>query len=1000
MSYHIFILRILYFIKTKELPMNKNILTIILSITLLLTCTNTAYAYDKNLYTYSEQKLIAPNTTLTTIKRMTDVGWMQIYLISADISHEHVDATVLIPEYISQKSKLTDLAKSEANVVAGINGDFFDTTGQSTLGIVVKNGDYITSSIHDNRFFNYLKLKDGRSLISKINGSTSKLNNITSSSNPPSASIDITYKNKPYLEYNRAILFDKYWGEYSIGNKAKQPSIELIITEDTIDDIKVQMPPIKIPENGYIVSAVGTAKDYILSNFKVGDKVSITGESYLSNLEDAIGGGSQILKNGEVVKDFSLDISGRHPRSALGFSKDNKFLYLITVDGRHRNYTGMTQTELAYLMMEAGAYNAINLDGGGSSEMVVTSDNGNIDIINHPSDGAERPIHNGIGIVNTAPTGKPSVIQIDIEQDRAFKNIPIPINYKIYDDAGHRLMIKPSSIQKTISGIDYQFAGNTFIPLSSGTATISISTNGITSTKNIQILDEAVSISAYPTSISLDKGQSVDISLYGKDKNGYSAPLAFDDIKHISTDNLGTFDGNTFTALATGKGSIILSTDKTFVQIPVGIGSDIIDIYDFEQQKGHFSMYPDTVDGTYEEVQFSYDNTHSGTLSYDFTHDTATRAAYARFDKHEVDIPNNATQLGLQVYGDYGHNHQLRAKFIDTKGDRHTIDFAKNINWNGWQQVIAEIPSGISPSYLESIYIEETDPKLQDKGVIAFDNLWANVRINPPSIDKNANYNLSEINEGNAEFSIITDWKKVNDYTTDDITFEINPDQDIASKKVNLNPAVDVNKSDNVIRIKPTDSDVIPTSSLNLIGDDTIIHTTKSKKDKGDIYDHDNRIKKLLGIKNGNIVDGKFTIDIGTKKMIYNKEKIIPIFLKNDNAFLSRTNVKTGWQKLLSYADKSYDENGAKPLVIFLEMSPWFKNPLDNKLFYDTMDNLYRHGNNVILIYPDGVNNVTKENGITHIRYDEKDYGKYVFDIDTNPVSVHKVEALNYIAAE
>ncbi|GKT25635.1 hypothetical protein ADUPG1_004653, partial [Aduncisulcus paluster] len=169
---------------------------------------------------------------------------------------------------------------------------------------------------------------------------------------------------------------------------------------------QIDPPPQKIPEDGYIIAAVGDLIPQVYANFKQGDKVSLKSSEFIKQVDQAIGGGAKILTNGAPESDFSLNISGRHPRSALGFSQDNKTLYLVTIDGRHGNFTGMTQTELAYYMAEAGAYNAINLDGGGSSEMVAKQVGQDaVEIINYPSDGVERRIHNGVGIKNVGEKG-------------------------------------------------------------------------------------------------------------------------------------------------------------------------------------------------------------------------------------------------------------------------------------------------------------------------------------------------------------------------------------------------------------------------------------------------------------------------------------------------------------------------------------------------------------------------------------------------------------------
>jgi exopolysaccharide biosynthesis protein len=71
-----------------------------------------------------------------------------------------------------------------------------------------------------------------------------------------------------------------------------------------------------------------------------------------------------------------------HPRTAVGFSQDSTKLYFFTVDGRQPGYSvGMSLEELASYMLGWGVYQGVNLDGGGSTTMVVR----NI-VVNSPSD--------------------------------------------------------------------------------------------------------------------------------------------------------------------------------------------------------------------------------------------------------------------------------------------------------------------------------------------------------------------------------------------------------------------------------------------------------------------------------------------------------------------------------------------------------------------------------------------------------------------------------------
>ncbi|UKI38697.1 MAG: phosphodiester glycosidase family protein [Clostridiales bacterium] len=64
-------------------------------------------------------------------------------------------------------------------------------------------------------------------------------------------------------------------------------------------------------------------------------------------------------------------MAGLNPRTALGLDKDGKTLYLITVDGRQADSIGVSLAELSEILINNGIYNAINLDGGGSTTMVA-----------------------------------------------------------------------------------------------------------------------------------------------------------------------------------------------------------------------------------------------------------------------------------------------------------------------------------------------------------------------------------------------------------------------------------------------------------------------------------------------------------------------------------------------------------------------------------------------------------------------------------------------------
>jgi hypothetical protein len=114
-----------------------------------------------------------------------------------------------------------------------------------------------------------------------------------------------------------------------------------------------------------------------------------------------IAGDRYLVLGGEKLED--LDDSDRDPRTALGFNKNGRWLYLIVVDGRQPFYSaGATFDELADILIAHGAHFAMSLDGGGSTTMVIRGADGEPVILNSPIDqyvpGRERPVANHLGI--------------------------------------------------------------------------------------------------------------------------------------------------------------------------------------------------------------------------------------------------------------------------------------------------------------------------------------------------------------------------------------------------------------------------------------------------------------------------------------------------------------------------------------------------------------------------------------------------------------------------
>jgi Phosphodiester glycosidase len=156
---------------------------------------------------------------------------------------------------------------------------------------------------------------------------------------------------------------------------------------------------------GGALAAEGTRRADLRTMMRVGRTVRIIARLTPNGrgLRTVLGGWPRLVVHGASVADsadaqegtFPRFSSVRHPRTAVGFSRDSTKLYLITVDGRQESRAGMSLGELARLILELGVYEGMNFDGGGSTTMVV-----NGGVVNSPSDKqGERAVGSALLIV-------------------------------------------------------------------------------------------------------------------------------------------------------------------------------------------------------------------------------------------------------------------------------------------------------------------------------------------------------------------------------------------------------------------------------------------------------------------------------------------------------------------------------------------------------------------------------------------------------------------------
>jgi hypothetical protein len=148
----------------------------------------------------------------------------------------------------------------------------------------------------------------------------------------------------------------------------------------------------EIPADGIVFAGAGTGAEF-LRQIRMRDELeavwdvaAIDSKRRSHLIEDAVAGVPRLIRNGKVdipweqEKSSRSFVETRHPRTAVAKLKDGKFL-MIVVDGRSESSGGIALPNLANYLLELGATDAMNLDGGGSSTMVLDGK-----VVNRPSD--------------------------------------------------------------------------------------------------------------------------------------------------------------------------------------------------------------------------------------------------------------------------------------------------------------------------------------------------------------------------------------------------------------------------------------------------------------------------------------------------------------------------------------------------------------------------------------------------------------------------------------
>ena len=371
--------------------------------------------------TVAQTVQVDPGVQWTTIVR--ERGPVRINVLAVDPARVR---GVLSNERIAGRERVSGMGR-RVGAVAGVNGTYFTPTGDP-VGALAIDGELLSEPL-DGRSALILPLAPSRPFVARLrfqgrvtaNRRSRELDGIDRArglipgcggrggdlpTRRPNAVVTCT-------DSSELVMLTPGYGF----RPPREGGVEAVLRDGRV--VRVRPPGTgPVPGDGLLLTGTGDAATFLRTAALPRSRLDIAlalraGRKLLdiASTSAVLGAGPRLLRDGQVVvrsaagpegfdppqapSFFSGFVAGRHPRTLAGVREDGTLL-LVTVDGRRPGWSvGMTLPGAARLMRSLGARDAINLDGNGSSTMIVRGE-----VVNRPTDRVgERLVSNGLFVL-------------------------------------------------------------------------------------------------------------------------------------------------------------------------------------------------------------------------------------------------------------------------------------------------------------------------------------------------------------------------------------------------------------------------------------------------------------------------------------------------------------------------------------------------------------------------------------------------------------------------
>lgn len=557
----------------------KRLLAAFVAATLTFTAAGVTTVFAaQTVYENKTQETITRGVTYEKNSRMTTDGIQDIYVLTIDLTESTLELKEVESKTEYGLKETVQKMLTDNGAIAGVNSDFFGMAGTYSAGFgpVVRDGELVSAgtSINQdkNQYGTYVKDKNGNSIFTYFK-TTVKFSN-------SAKTIDLASINK-VTSMVFPILFNREAATSTADlDKRFDNLVKFVVQNNTITYISQKGETVEVPENGYLIVMSGDYYTNAASVFKVGDPVTLQVSSTIDfdQIDTAFGGGGLLLLDGQEAPATDIVAAGRQPRTAFGVSQDGTKAIMMVVDGRGDSI-GATHSEMAALMKEYGAYEALHLDGGGSSTMVVqTVDDAAPQLQNTPSDGAQRKVIASVGVFQTAPKGEIKEIGITTVNQHTQPGKTAEFTVYGLDEYKNRIYIAPEDVTFEVVGVEGTWDGYLFQPTTTGEySVVATYGDGLTAVANATCYPTARLKATYPDVSIKNVGGTTNIYLTAYDTEGFGRAVTNDVTYTVANPAIGTMNGNTFTAKAKGSTYVKCSWagQDTYVTITVGGASKV-----------------------------------------------------------------------------------------------------------------------------------------------------------------------------------------------------------------------------------------------------------------------------------------------------------------------------------------------------------------------------------------------------------------------------------------